>query len=234
MKHCTRIFAIALAAIAFAAAAGAQEESVKPGINDRFKNDPSVQQFTAMFEGESRAIFANRVAIVDALGLKDGMAIADVGAGTGLFTIMFGDRVGDDGAVYAVDIAENFIKHIAKRAKEEDLSNVEPVLCTDRSTELEPESVDLVFVCDTYHHFEFPNDTLLSIHAALRPGGRLVVVDFERVVGVSSEWTLNHVRCGKGTVSDEVKDAGFDFVEEIEMMDEQYIIVFSKRAPAEE
>lgn len=231
----TRIYSTALAAlaIAFASLATAQEQSVKPGINERFKNDPSVQTFTTMFEGESRAIFANRHAIVDALQLKEGMAVADVGAGTGFFTIMMGDRVGEDGVVYAVDIAENFIDHIAKRAKEEDLSNVETVLCTDRSAELQPESVDLVYICDTYHHFEFPSDTLASIHSALRPDGRLVVVDFERIVGISSEWTLNHVRCGKGTVTDEIKDAGFDFVEEIDLMDEQYVLVFEKRTPAE-
>ncbi len=213
-------------------AAMAQEESVKPGINDNFK-DPSVKTYTMMFEGESRAIFKHRQEIVDALGLDNGMAVADVGAGTGFFSMMIADKVGDTGVVYSVDIAENFIDHIAERAKEEGLSNITPVLCDGHSTKLEPESVDLAFVCDTYHHFEFPVDTLTSIHDALRPEGRLVVVDFERIRGVSSDWTLDHVRCGKGTVTDEVKDAGFDFVEEIDLMDEQYVIVFKKRAPAE-
>ena len=210
-------------------AAMAQEESVKPGINDNFK-DPSVKRYTMMFEGESRAIFKHRQEIVDALNLEPGANVADIGAGTGFFSMMIADKVGDTGVVYSVDIAENFIEHIAKRAKEEKLSNIKPVLCDAHSTNLEPESVDLAFVCDTYHHFEFPVDTLSSIHAALRPDGRLVVVDFERIRGVSNDWTLDHVRCGKGTVTDEIKDAGFEYVEEIDLMDEQYVIVFKKRA----
>lgn len=212
--------------------ANAQEQSVKPGINDNFQ-DPNIKQFTAMFEGESREIFAHRVEIVDALKLEPGMDVADVGAGTGFFSIMMGDRVGEEGTVYAVDIAENFIEHIDKRAKEEGLKNVKPVLCDARSTKLKPESVDLVFVCDTYHHFEHPWDTLASIHQAIRKDGRLVVVDFERIKGISSDWTLDHVRCGKGTVTDEIKDAGFDFVEEVKLMDEQYVLVFKKRLPVE-
>jgi len=223
---------IALVTMLLSAGALAQEQSVKPGINDNFK-DPSVKRYTIMFEGESRAIFKHRVEIVDALSLKAGSAVADVGAGTGFFSMMIADKVGDDGVVYSVDIAENFIEHITKRAKEEKLSNINPVLSDERSTKLESESVDLVFICDTYHHFEYPYDVLTSIHEALRPEGRLVIVDFERVKGVNTEWTLNHVRCGKGTVTDEVKDAGFDFVEEIALMEEQYIIVFQKRAPSD-
>ena len=224
---------VAAIAIIVCAPAIAQEQSVKPGINDNFK-DPSVKTYTIMFEGESRAIFKHRHEIVDALGLKDGMTIADVGAGTGFFSMMIAGRVGNEGTVYSVDIAENFIDHINKRAKEEKLSNINGILCDERSTHLDAESVDLVFVCDTYHHFEYPYDTLSSIHQALRTDGRLVIVDFERIKGINRDWTINHVRCGKGTVTDEVKDAGFDFVEEIQMMDEQYIIVFQKRALSEE
>ncbi len=231
-NHQRNVAQVIVLALALCATAIAQEQSVKPGINDNFK-DPSVKQYTTMFEGESRAIFKHRQEIVDALDLEEGMAVADVGAGTGFFSMMIADRVGDEGKVYAVDIAENFIDHIEKRASEEKLTNITPVLCEARSTKLEPESVDLVFVCDTYHHFEFPYDTLSSIHSALRDGGKLVVVDFERVKGVSSDWTLNHVRCGKGTVSDEIKDAGFDFVKEVNLMDEQYVLVFQKRATEE-
>jgi len=107
-------------------------------------------------------------------------------------------------------------------------------LCTERSTKLPAESVDLVYICDTYHHFEYPEDTLASIHQALRPGGQLIIVDFERVKGIQVNWILNHVRCGKGTVTDEVKNAGFDFVEEVDLMAEQYVLRFEKRASDED
>ena len=216
-------------AVAYTGEALGQEQSVKPGINDRFKDNPSVEFFLKTFETESRAIYKHRNDIVAAAELKPGMDVADIGAGTGFFSAMMAARVGPKGKVYAVDIAENFLEHIAKTAKEAKIKNIKTVLCDDRSTKLKKDSVDFVFVCDTYHHFEFPFSTLESIHNALRPGGRLFIVDFERVKGRSTDWILGHVRCGKGTVTDEVKDAGFEFVKEIPMMKEQYIRVFQKR-----
>lgn len=205
-----------------------QEQSVHPGINDSFR-DPDVDRYITMFEGESRAIYKHRFDILEALALKPGQDVADIGAGTGFFSLMFAEAVEPKGTVFAVDIAENFIDHIKSNSKEHGIKNVKPVLCTDRDTKLKKNSVDVVFICDTYHHFEYPFDTMASIHRALRPGGKLMIVDFERVKGVHSDWTLDHVRCGKGTVTDEVKDSGFDFVEEIPMMEDQYVLVFRKR-----
>jgi ubiquinone/menaquinone biosynthesis C-methylase UbiE len=148
-----------------------QEKSVKPGINDPFK-DPDVAKFVGTFEGESREIFTARDKVVAACDLKPGMIVADMGAGTGLFTRLFAKAVGPDGQVYAVDIAPKFLEHIQKTAREAGLKNVTPVLCNQDSADLPPNSVDLIFVCDTYHHFEFPQRTLASLHRALKPGGR--------------------------------------------------------------
>ncbi|MCH7959439.1 MAG: class I SAM-dependent methyltransferase [Candidatus Hydrogenedentes bacterium] len=220
---------LVLALCAASLAAFAQEESVKPGINKSFQNDPSVEFYIKTFEGEDRAIFTHRLEILDALHLEPGTDIADIGAGTGFFSRMFAKAVGPKGTVYAVDIADNFIEHIDAFAKEEKLKNLKAILCDERSTKLKKASVDIVFICDTYHHFEFPYDTMASVYDALRPGGQVVIVDFERIQGITGEWALNHVRCGKGTVTDEVKDAGFDFVEEVPMMDHQYVIRFKKR-----
>lgn len=206
----------------------AQEASVKPGINDNFR-DPNPDSFISIFESESREIFHHRHDIVAALDLEEGLDVADVGAGTGFFSLMIAREVAPSGTVYAVDIAQKFLDHIQKSLADESITNVKTVLCTDRSTELEPESVDLVFVSDTYHHFEYPYDTLESIHKALRPDGVLVIIDFERVKGITAQWAYNHVRGGKGTVTDEVKDAGFELVEEVPMMEEQYFLKFKKR-----
>ena len=103
------------------------------------------------------------------------------------------------------------------------------VLGAQHTTNLPPDSVDLALVCDVYHHFEFPHDSLASIHQALREDGLLVVIDFERIQGISADFQLTHVRAGKGTVTDEIKDAGFDLVKEIPLMPEQYYLVFRKR-----
>ena len=169
----------------------AQDKSVRPGINDTFK-DPIITKFVG-----SRARVGKstpRKEVVAACQLKPGMAVADVGAGKGLLTRLFAAEVGPRGKVYAVDIAPKFLEHIRKTSREAGFTNIETVLCKPDSAELPERSVDLVFICDTYHHFEFPYRTMASIHKALKPGGRVVLIDFQRVEGKSREWVLNHVR----------------------------------------
>jgi len=204
-----------------------QEKSVRPGINDAFKN-PDVKHFTEVFETESREIFAKRKEIFSACKIKPGMAAADIGAGTGLFTLLFAAEVGDQGKLYAVDIAPKFIEHIEKLCKEKGIKNVVTILCKPDSAELPPNSVDLVFICDTYHHFEFPFKTMTSIHRALRPEGRVVLVDFKRIQGVSSDWVMNHVRAGQETFTQEIESTGFKVVEEPKILKENYCLVFKK------
>jgi ubiquinone/menaquinone biosynthesis C-methylase UbiE len=210
------------------ASLSAQDKSVKPGINDPFKN-PDLKEFEAKFEVESREVYARRKEIVEHCRLKPGMAVADVGAGTGLFTRLFAAEVGEKGKVYAVDISRNFLDHIEKSAREKKLTSIRTVLCTQTSTELEPNSVDLVYICDTYHHFEFPSRTLASIHKALRPGGQLVVIDFHRIPGKSRDWILGHVRAGQEVVEREIAEAGFKKVGDVkDLLGENYFVRFEK------
>ena len=134
------------------------------------------------------------------------------------------------GKVYAVDISPGFIKHLRKRAKEKGLRNVEVVLSKENSAELADASVDVVFVCDTYHHFEYHTEMLRSIHSALRRGGRLVVIDFERIPGKSPQWLLKHVRAGKAEFKKEIEQAGFRFQEEVKFpgFRQNYFLRFEK------
>jgi ubiquinone/menaquinone biosynthesis C-methylase UbiE/protein tyrosine phosphatase (PTP) superfamily phosphohydrolase (DUF442 family) len=209
----------------------ADEKSVKPGINDSFLDENlDVDQFVERFEIESREIFVAREKILAACQLKKGMVVADIGAGTGLFSRMFSVAVGDEGWVYAIDIAPRFLEHINQEATRFGLTNITSILCTDKSAHLPPGSTDVVFVCDTYHHFEYPASTLKSIYGGLKPGGILVIVDFERIPGVSREWTLNHVRAGKEVVRQEIEAAGFEWVEEKEIpgLEENYFLRFRK------
>lgn len=210
--------------------AAAQEKSVRPGINDPFRN-PNVKDFQGKFEGESREVYAKRDKIAAGCQLKPGMVVADVGAGTGLFTRLFAKEVGAEGQVFAVDIAPKFLEHVQATSRKAGLKNVTPVLCNPDSVDLPANSVDLAFVCDTYHHFEFPARTLASLHRAIRPGGRLVVVDFVRIPGRSSDWVLNHVRAGQNVVEKEIIAAGFEKSDEMkELLNENYFVVFTKRA----
>jgi predicted methyltransferase len=236
MKHATPLKCLALMSVLLFASGGmavAQEKSVNPGINDSYK-EPDPGEFTKRFETESREVFANREQIVAAANVKPGMAVADVGAGTGLFTRLFAKAVGPEGKIYAVDIAENFLRHIEKTNKDNGIENVETVLAAADSSNLRPDSVDLVFISDTYHHFEFPQKTMTSIHRALRPGGRVVVVDFHRIEGVSSEWVLSHVRAGQEVFRKEIESAGFRLVEEPKFLKENYYMIFEKIARPDE
>lgn len=206
-------------------------QSVKPGINREFLNpELQVEEWIGRFETESREVFAAREAIVAAVKLQDGMRVADVGAGTGLFTRLFSERVGAGGWVFAVDISPRFAEHLAALADAAELQNITPVLCAEDSVLLPPDCVDVIFVCDAYHHFEYPDATLASIHQALKPGGRLVVLDFERIPGESREWTLEHVRAGKGTFQSEIEAAGFEFASETDVagLEENYFLTFRK------
>jgi ubiquinone/menaquinone biosynthesis C-methylase UbiE len=212
------------------ALAVAQDKSVKPGINDPFK-DPNlnIQEWLSRFERESRETYDKRKEITAACELKPGMVVADVGAGTGLFTRLFAVEVGERGTVYAVDIAQKFLDYIDESAKKAGLKNIKTVLGTDTSAQLPRGAIDLVFICDTYHHFEYPDRMLKSIHEALKPGGRMVVVDFIREEGKSRPWILNHVRAGQAVVEKEITTAGFRKIGEVkDVLKENYLVIFEK------
>ena len=143
---------------------------------------------------------------------------------------MFAEAVGEKGWVYAVDISPRMLEHINEKTQSDGTHNITSVLCTDRNIRLPPNSLDLVFICDTYHHFEYPQTTLASIYSALRAGGTMVVIDFERIPGESREWILGHVRAGKEIVQREILNAGFRFVEEVKVpeFEENYLLRFRK------
>lgn len=185
---------------------------VPADINQPYRDNPDVGHFIERFETESREIYRCRGQILADLRLRPGMEVADIGAGTGLFTILFGKAVGKDGRVYAVDIAPEFLTYIEQRARVAQLDNVTTVLCPEDSVNLPEGSIDLAFVCDTYHHFAYPERSLASIHRALRPGGELIIIEFERIEGESSAWTLEHVRAGRETFVAEIEAAGFALV----------------------
>ena len=208
------------------------ELSVRPGVNDSYQGeDFDIEKWLSRFEVESREIVKHRNGIIQATGAAPGMTIADIGAGTGLLTGLFAKQVGPTGKVFAVDIVPELLQHIRTRVAEEKITNVETVLCTEDSVELPPESIDVALICDTYHHFEYPNSTMTSLHQALKPGGVVVIIDFKRIPNVSRAWILQHVRAGKETVIKEIQAAGFELINDgrtHRFLKETYLIRFRK------
>ncbi len=206
-------------------------DGAPPDLNERFlAEDLDVDRYIDIFEAESREIYAQREGIAAALGLEPGMAVADVGAGTGLFMPAFTSRIGAAGTLYAVEIAPRFLDHLRRRARDAGHAQVQVVRATEHSVELPAASIDVAFVCDTYHHFSDPASTLASLRAALRPGASLVIVDFERVPGETPDWVLEHVRAGKDVFIAEIEAAGFELVEELEIdgLEQNYVLRFRR------
>jgi predicted methyltransferase len=207
-----------------------QRTSVAPGVNQPYEN-PDVEQWTERLENEGREVYTQRDEIVADLELRPGMDVADIGAGTGFFTLLFAEAVAPEGRAYAVDISEEFLALIEQRAAEAGLDNVVAVHCPQDSVNLPAGSIDLAFICDTYHHFEYPQSTLASLHKALRPGGAVYIIDFERVEGESSQWVLDHVRAGAEAVVQEMARAGFELVGDAAhaaRLDENYFLRFRR------
>lgn len=206
---------------------GAQAQTgADPAINRPYA-EPEYEQWVERFERPGRELYDKRADIVARLHLKPGMAVADIGAGTGLFTRLFAQAV-KPGRVYAVDIAKNFVDAIVRDARARGLTNIVGVVNDQTSTQLPQASIDLAFLADTYHHFEQPQAMLRSLHAALRPGGRLVVIDFKREPGSSSAWMMGHVRADRATVIKEIEAAGFKFARAEALLRENYFVVFSR------
>jgi predicted methyltransferase len=210
------------------AATFAQDKSVHPGINREYEKDPDAKKYAESFETEGREAFKMRKQIVAACCIKPGMNVADVGAGSGIFTRLFAAEVAPGGTVYATDIAENFLKHIDESCKDAGIKNVKTVLAKSDSTGLAADSVDVVFLSDVYHHFEFPQKTLASLHAALKSGGRLIVVDYRREKGKTPDWLMKHVRAGQEVVTREIEAAGFKLKGEEKFLKDNYMMEFER------
>lgn len=203
------------------------EQNVNPHINQHYQN-PDINQWRGIFESDGREIWHHRHDIIKALKLRLGLSVADVGTGTGFFALMMAEEVGKNGTVYAVDIAQNFVEGVLERAREAKLDNIIGVVNDQKSVHLPDASVDLIFISDTYHHFEYPVTTLKSIRTALVPGGEVVVIDYRKIPGRSSVWVMGHVRGNREQVIEEFEAQGFELIEELDLMKTQFYLRFKK------
>jgi predicted methyltransferase len=120
--------------------------------------------------------------VMDAMGVKSGHRVADIGSGYGYFTFRLAARVGAEGKVYAVDIDEEAVDKVRRRKESEKLAQVEPILGKSDDPRL-PNDLDAVLIVDTYHEFREYDRTMQAVFRALKPGGRLVIIDGEGPAG---------------------------------------------------
>jgi predicted methyltransferase len=150
--------------------------------------------------------------VMDALELKSGSAVADVGCGNGYFTFRLADRVGATGKVYAVDIMADRIQKVRERATEKRLAQIIAVVGDPDDPHLPASSLDAILVVNAYHEFRAYDAMLGHLLAALKPGGRLVVIDYAAEPGKPRSEYMDHHRISPELVQREVGRDGFQLI----------------------
>lgn len=187
------------------------------GANQRYQTVEGRQGMLANLGAADRAFRLQGDRIVKASGIKPGMTVADIGTGGGAMLPLLSAAVGPSGSVLSQDIFADFLEAARKKAAAEKLANVQFVLGNDRDTKLPASCCDLAITIDAYHHFDYPAETLASIRKGLKPGGRLVIVDYYKRNGaMSGVNALEHVRLDAPDAVKEVEAAGFKLIEMIE------------------
>jgi predicted methyltransferase len=171
--------------------------------------------------------------VMDALGAKPGYRVADIGCGFGYFTFRLAARVGAEGKVYAVDIDEEAINKVRQRKESEKLAQVEPVLGESADPRL-PKDLDAILIVDTYHEFRDYDRMMQAVFRALKPGGRLVIIDGEGPAGrPRTEYHRLHAIPAE-LVREEVARQGFSFTEsrpgfyDAEYGKKMYFLIFER------
>jgi ubiquinone/menaquinone biosynthesis C-methylase UbiE len=169
--------------------------------------------------------------LIAAIGVSKGDAIADIGTGVGFMLPYLAEAVGPQGRVYAEDIFPDFLDKARHKVDKRGWKNVETVLGVEKDVKLPSGRIDLAFILDAYHHFNYPAEELASIRKSLKPNGRLVVVDFYRSrehPHMSPERLREHVRLDRDGVAAEVQSAGFHLKRQFDHLRYQYVLIFAK------
>ena len=209
------------------------QQPARQDINAPWRS-PNVEPLVERLEAESREIYHERRRLAELVAPRPGSVVADVGAGSGFMVELFSEQVGPQGKVYAVDINPKLLALIAERARGNGRGNIETILASDDDTRLPASSIDLIFICDTYHHFEHPEQNLRSLYQALRPGGEMVVVDFRRAENETDSFLREHVRATPEVFIREILAAGFELVarHDAPFLIQNFVYRFRKAAPS--
>jgi ubiquinone/menaquinone biosynthesis C-methylase UbiE len=194
---------------------------------DKFKNPKDLAGYIAAQEAPDRAAWQKPDEILDALHIKPGQTVCDIGAGPGYFALRISKRVGADGRVFAVDVEPKILDVLRARIDKAGLRNVTPVLALWTDPLLPPRSCDLVLIVDAYHHFPDRPRYLKRLAALLRPGARLANVDWHKQK-TSFGPPLDHRLAREDFLADAEK-ANLRVVDEPKLLPHQYFIVLTAR-----
>jgi FkbM family methyltransferase len=177
-------------------------------------------------EREEREREENTTLLLKNLDVKPGMVIADIGAGSGYHSALLSKMVGS-GKVFAVDVEPEMIAYLNERIKQKKLSRIVPVLSTEQKVSLPENTIDIMLLVDVYHEFSYPYEMALSMRSALKPGGKLVLVEFRSEDSTVPIKTIH--KMSEAQAIKEFKAAGFKFDKNIDNLPWQHCMVFTKQ-----
>lgn len=179
------------------------------------------QRWAKIFDDPARDAWQKPQEVIQSLKLKPDSVVADIGAGTGYFSVRFARQV-PQGKIYAADTEQDMVKHLTERAKREGLKNMFPLQVKTGSLDL-PEPADLIILVDVYHHIESREHYFRELQRALKPGGRLAIIDFRLESPVGPP---RRARIPASQVQTELQRAGYRQTESHEFLPNQYFLVF--------
>jgi ubiquinone/menaquinone biosynthesis C-methylase UbiE len=185
--------------------------------------------YIAMLEDPRRDEYQKPHEVLTALGLKPGETIADIGSGSGYFTLRFAAHVGDQGRVFAVDIDPEMVRHLNRRIRDAGVRNVQTILAEPNDPLLPDASVDRFVVVDTWHHVEKPLDYLALMKRMLKPGGQVVMIDFhKRDLPLGPPLAM---KIAREDLVRQMEANGFRLEKEHTFLPYQYFLVFTAGSP---
>ena len=216
--------AILLLALASTPSAAPDAPATPSDRATAFHSFADVSYWSTVFDDPERDAWQKPKELVAALALRPGQTVADLGAGTGYFSRYLAAAVGPDGSVLAVEVEPTLVVHLRDRADREATANVVPVLASTDNPRLPTGGVDLVLIADTYHHLDHRTRYLPQLRGALRPGGRIAIVDWKP--GALAKGPPPDHKLPREQVIDEMRIAGFTLAEDDDVLPYQYFLVF--------
>ena len=189
---------------------------------------PNVMEYLHRLDDPERDQYQKPAQVIDALGLTPGMHVADLGAGSGYFTRRFVEAVGETGKVYVIDVEPEALKYVEHRLVQMHRPfKAEFILARPDNPKIPVESVDLIFICNTYHHLENRTEYFRNLKSSLRPGGRIAIVDFYHDDRSGELGFPKRHLVAKEKVLEELREAGYRLVKEHTFLPKQYFLELS-------
>jgi precorrin-6B methylase 2/mono/diheme cytochrome c family protein len=197
----------------------------EPG--ERTRSIAPVSENVAFFDRPERDAEERSDALVAALEIREGARVADLGAGTGYFTWRLAQHAGPKGKVIAVDIQQNMLDLTAETVKKHGLVNVDYVLGKESDPRLPARSLDMVFIAYSYHEFSQPEMIMEAVRRSLRPGGRLVIVEYAKENNLAPASSLHKMSFDE--IRSEIEPMGFDLERILDFLPMQHGLIFTLR-----